>query len=43
MQLAEEFMLYISYTDKKKILIYQEIQMGAVANFYIYEEGLPNI
>jgi hypothetical protein len=29
---------------KKKIfLIYKDIQSGAVAKSYIYEEGLPNI
>ncbi len=34
------------YTDKKEneiLLIYNEIQMGAVAKSYIYEEGLPSI
>jgi hypothetical protein len=33
-------------TDKKEnqiFLIYKELQSGAVANSYIYEEGLPNI
>jgi hypothetical protein len=29
--------------EKKIFLIYKEIQMGAVAKSYTYEEGLPNI
>ncbi len=34
------------YTDKKEnqvFLIYKEIQSGAVAKSYVYEEGVPNI
>jgi hypothetical protein len=34
------------FTDKKEkenFLMYKEIQMGAVAKLYIYEEGLRNI
>jgi hypothetical protein len=36
----------LSHTDKKEkkiFLIYKEIQSGAVAKSYMYEEGLPNI
>jgi hypothetical protein len=35
-----------AYTDKKEnkiFLIYKEIQSGAVATLYVYEEGLPNL
>ncbi len=38
--------LTITYTGKKEnkiFLIYKEIQKGAVAKSYMYEEGLPNI
>jgi hypothetical protein len=34
------------FTDKKEnqiFLIFKEIQSGAVAKSYVYEEGLPNI
>jgi hypothetical protein len=34
------------YNDKKEnqiFLVYKEIQSGAVAKTYIYEQGLPNI
>ncbi len=33
-------------TDKKEnqiFLVYKEIQIGAVAKLYVYEEGLPNL
>jgi hypothetical protein len=37
-------MSHIDIKKEKKIFhIYEEIQSGAVAKSYIYEEGLPNI
>ncbi len=38
----KEKRLYTDKNENKTFLIYKEIQSGAVAKLYIYEEGLPN-